>query len=923
MPAPQELVEIWSNFLLDRQKWFRDREAFDGQGIPRKEPPKTGIRLKTTTRIELLEPISKTLISQFTGIESFSGSLGLSKPSPRWNWPVKLRLIATVDVDDGALQTFRREILEVRPWMADHLTVLPHDSKDRADFAMVFVGHGASRTFFHLDDAHFNADCLLVALAGRDQATFPPSVNATTKILRRLNATGVVLQTDMRPDGRAVSWMIEFVRELSHMVTVDVAAMRASEGRQFDAPTIYLSEALLMHSHVRRRKEMILERLDESTAPGDFLGIPALTSQALGVRDFITAPELATALRARLTPLDFGSESGGASVIAALSVLADNIPSLPRAGDAFSPRPAAAYESADVVDAASLEDGEDEVAESERFLQAQLLRVKNRRLVDKFKSLAHLGTCFVRVRIGYAEGTWPGFGHVAFPTDRLPAPIEGGWTLQVFVFTNSGEPPQNLPMFLPALGNSAPIEFKCGVGSGRMRFKARIVVAHENRVLQSAWIEAPVEDVDGKAKGRVSRGLEAVVKQNLTGLDDRSAFGAFLVVNDSLTVGPGVAIASGSSAVLRTPPDLNKTIEFIDKELTKVSEKPDLYNGGLNSPKVVTLLRSLAQYGSLMYEAIVLDHDVDKALIDAQRVQVVAAEPWARLPIEFFYDESSPDEEALLCPGASKCLDGAMAPSPLPCNDACPPVGATKDVVCPRGFWGLRKVIEWHRHNGNKQGEANFELRSEPVAGRKSIKVFQSVLFAHSDLVNEHYDKASSDVLTALKSASSQPGTANDWSAWREQVCNSSPLLMVVLPHNQESPNQLSELLIGPGKLASHRLLVSSIDKSIVQGPKTTPGVIVMLLGCETGAPKTSYLGYVPKFRRHGASIIISTGSVVLGRHISPICVRLIQGLQAAIATGPAPLGEVMLWLRRRALADGYPIVLALSASGDADWLVE
>jgi len=190
-------------------------------------------------------------------------------------------------------------------------------------------------------------------------------------------------------------------------------------------------------------------------------------------------------------------------------------------------------------------------------------------------------------------------------------------------------------------------------------------------------------------------------------------------------------------------------------------------------------------------------------------------------------------------------------------------------------------------------------------------------------LVNAHYDQASSDVLDALKSASNQTSTASDWNGWRAGVNSTSPILMVVLPHNEESANKLSELSIGTGQLAAHRLLVSSIDDGIVKGPNTVPGAIVMLLGCETGAPRTSYLGYVPKFRRHGASIIVSTGSVVLGRQISPICVRLIRGLQAAIASGPAPLGEVMLSLRRAALADGYPIVLALSASGDADWLIQ
>ena len=61
----------------------------------------------------------------------------------------------------------------------------------------------------------------------------------------------------------------------------------------------------------------------------------------------------------------------------------------------------------------------------------------------------------------------------------------------------------------------------------------------------------------------------------------------------------------------------------------------------------------------------------------------------------------------------------------------------------------------------------------------------------------------------------------------------------------------------------------------------------------------------------------------MLGRQIAPICVHLVEGLRAAVASGAVPLGEVMLRLRRRVLGEGFPIVLALSAAGDADWLIE
>ncbi|KQU80843.1 hypothetical protein ASC98_04640 [Rhizobacter sp. Root1238] len=924
MPTPEILDEIWDQSFNDRERWFRQRLAIDGHGRHRIEPPRTGARLQLSASFDLLKDATKSLVNRDTRIESLSARISVNRPRPEWNWPMKLRVLATPGVDRAALNAFRKAILANRGWMADHVRVLSDGDDDRADFTLVFAETGAAGdTFLGNSEGQVDADCLIVATPMSQKDVAPARPASVTKMMRRLKATGLVSQSGMHVgDGAAVSWVIEFVRALSHTVTVDVAAMRAAERAKLSAPTMWLGKALLEHAHVSRRRAMLLSQLKQVIPSEVVRGIPGSALQALGVDASVNARGLARALRTRLTPFDFDRESNGASVIAALALVVARIPIRPVATRPPTRDLGSAH--LDVLfDAAAPELGELTSPSALRFLQAQLLRVEGNRLVERFDALAHRGACFVRVRIGDEDGAWPGFGEEPFRTELLPPPDLDGWTLQVYVFANSGEQAQNASLFLPVAGNSEPIEFKCVVGDGSAPFKARVVVAHANRVLQSAWLEAPVQARNGDVRGAFSRGLEMVIKQDLTGLDERWKFDAFLVVNDSLTNGPGVAIASGPSAVLRTPPDLAKTINFIDGELSEVSEKPEHYEGGLESKAVVRLLRSLAQYGREMFEAIVQDHEVDRALIDAERVQVVAAESWARLPIEFFYDQPAPGASAPLCPGAAKCLGGSMAAAPAPCNDACPAAGPDEKVVCPRGFWGLRKVIEWHRHSGDKVQVGDFRLQSEPDTHRKSIKAFQSILFAHSDRMDAHSAQASADVLAALKGASSHTYTASDWDLWRTGISSHSPLLMVMLPHNEESPNELPELSIGPGTLATHRLLLSSIDDRVIKGPKTMPGAIVLLLGCETGAPKTSYLGYVPKFRRYGASIIVSTGAVVLGRQISPICVRLIKGLQAAVASGPAPLGQVMLRLRREMLANGFPIVLALSASGDADWLIE
>jgi hypothetical protein len=236
----------------------------------------------------------------------------------------------------------------------------------------------------------------------------------------------------------------------------------------------------------------------------------------------------------------------------------------------------------------------------------------------------------------------------------------------------------------------------------------------------------------------------------------------------------------------------------------------------------------------------------------------------------------------------------------------------------------LRKVIEWHRHDGAKVEHDSFVLQAEPVGDRKPIAAFERVLFARSDRVDAHDPTASASVVKAIGEASGHaPDQASDWAQWRSSVQRQSPLLLVILAHNETAPNRLPELSIGAGKTAAHRLILSSIRDDVLKGPATQPAPIVMLLGCETGAPDISYLGYVPKLRRYGAAIVMCTGATVLGRHIAPVSVELVRGLRAATAGGPAALGDVMLQLRRRMLAAGFPIVLSLTAVGDADWLIE
>jgi hypothetical protein len=97
--------------------------------------------------------------------------------------------------------------------------------------------------------------------------------------------------------------------------------------------------------------------------------------------------------------------------------------------------------------------------------------------------------------------------------------------------------------------------------------------------------------------------------------------------------------------------------------------------------------------------------------------------------------------------------------------------------------------------------------------------------------------------------------------------------------------------------------------------------VVAVLLGCETANPKIPFQGLVPRFRRAGAAVVISTTNTILGRHAVPVAVELLSLLKSE-AAGEAGLGDVLRRLRRQALHDGFPMVLSIVAYGDADWRV-
>ena len=97
--------------------------------------------------------------------------------------------------------------------------------------------------------------------------------------------------------------------------------------------------------------------------------------------------------------------------------------------------------------------------------------------------------------------------------------------------------------------------------------------------------------------------------------------------------------------------------------------------------------------------------------------------------------------------------------------------------------------------------------------------------------------------------------------------------MVFLVPHTDQEGVSIG-IEIGGGKLEP----VNRVGVRMRQ-PRTKP-VVAVLLGCETANPKIPFQGLVPRFRRAGAAVVISTTNTILGRHAVPVAIELLSLLK-------------------------------------------
>jgi hypothetical protein len=228
----------------------------------------------------------------------------------------------------------------------------------------------------------------------------------------------------------------------------------------------------------------------------------------------------------------------------------------------------------------------------------------------------------------------------------------------------------------------------------------------------------------------------------------------------------------------------------------------------------------------------------------------------------------------------------------------------------------MNRVIE--RHAVKPVAETNlsgteYALQSDPIAGRDTLDILNAAVYAASNRVQEGQIE---ELLGTLADVTDQRVEhVHDWDTWRTAIQNRGPSLLVLVPHTLKDDHDIPTLEIGE----EQQLPEDQITASYVHATRDYRPPIVLLLGCETAVPDVPFQGFSVPFRIHGAAIVLSTLTPVLGRHAVPVAQMLLGELKRA-ARASGTFGDALLGLRRRALAAGIPMVLSLVAYGDADW---
>lgn len=457
--------------------------------------------------------------------------------------------------------------------------------------------------------------------------------------------------------------------------------------------------------------------------------------------------------------------------------------------------------------------------------------------------------------------------------------------------------PTSTTLHLPRRGASQRVTFLLRCGADPSEFRARLIVLHANRVLQTLLLTT-------SAGQRLGLSVE---NRYTPGFDSPSADAPAdlsFVINESPQGRHGLATIEKGAVSFIDPPGLHTSIDFMRDALGAAFKKEVASKAqAIDRPETLGLMRTLANHGAAILDRLSRQHPV-QTLEAAHRIQVVEAVDKAFFPAEFLYSGKAPLPDAALCPNAR----AALLAGDTAVHDQCPHRG-DKHHVCPMAFWGFHKCIERHTASGD-----TAHVVSVPEPGEERLGPFASALLGASQIAHKEMSGAQG-LPAAVQKLVARSAKVSSWDEWQTQVKAVAPDLLLLLPHSTESPDFEG---IPALEISNAVIAASNLDEDFVHvgGGK---GPLVLLLGCSTSLAEVPFLDFVRAFHAAGAPVVIGTLSIIHASQADLVVRRLLEATTSP-AHAAQRLDEAMLAVRRQLLAEGHGSAFTLMAYGHSAW---
>jgi hypothetical protein len=482
---------------------------------------------------------------------------------------------------------------------------------------------------------------------------------------------------------------------------------------------------------------------------------------------------------------------------------------------------------------------------------------------------------------------------------------------------------------LPRIGDSTTARFPVSTGPAGSVIDLRVAVLHRNRIVQTGLFWAEVGSPTAPTFTP-----EAAVRDADLDLAFTTEHQAALILNHSTRDVPTTSVITPVGVETLSADELEGVVGEISALLDRLVADPDSFGGDgegttdYHGEAFEDLMVRLARKGWGLHEALfgrlgVVSPDAAAELKAARRISILAVKPSSAYPLELLYDRRIADGFGAGKVGLCKHAPAHAADGNCPGNCDGADTGA---VVCPFGFWGVRKIIERHIGGAAPERSGRYKLAIGPDVERHRLRLVGGLAAAA--------DRANDNDASAWSAAAPRLGASFQLAeSWRELGEKAFALrksgqpadILMLVTHTNRTPEGV-ELEIGDGDARAIDLswdpLVLREPEAFVGAAAGRPNPVVMVLGCSTAGKGSDIYGAPTRFLSEGAPAVVASITTVLGRHIVPVAVRLLEELRLLAAAGGygSLLGEAMLAARRMCLLEGNAAVLALVSFGDTDW---